>query len=294
MEENKGKLKNGILGFTYWRILLYFVAYSFVGFVLETIYGMITKGVVESRQSFLYGPFCAIYGLGAVAMILALNRFKDNNNRLFIGGFIVGSIIEYVVSWLGELLLHIKWWDYSEMPFNLNGRICAFYSIFWGLLAMYLISYVNPKIDRVIDKVSSKISMKLLRWLTGLSILFLILDCSVTIFALGMFFSRKVYDYDLNVVNKEIICKEYEKISANDNKMKLINRFFNDKKMIRTFPNLKIEDQDGEIIYFQDLVGDIQPYYYKLNEHLRGDLKNTLIKQEERYENVIQTIENKL
>ena len=77
-------------------------------------------------------------------------------------------------------------------------------------------------------------------------------------------------------------------------KNSIIRQGFNDKKMIRTFPNLKIEDQDGEIIYFQDLVGDIQPYYYKLNEHLRGDLKNTLIKQEERYENVIQTIENKL
>src|SRR5699024_8243545 len=110
------------------------------------------------RQSFLYGPFCCIYGLGAVIMILALQYFNQNNNRLFWGGFIVGSIVEYVVSWIGEILFNVKWWDYSNMPLNLNGRICVFYSIFWGLLAIYLMSYINPRVDRLINWIKSKIS----------------------------------------------------------------------------------------------------------------------------------------
>ena len=91
--------------------------------MIETVYGIITKGVWESRQSFLYGPFCGIYGVGAVVMILSLQYFNQNNNRLFIGGFIVGSIVEYVVSLFGEYVLNTKWWDYSNMPLNINGRI---------------------------------------------------------------------------------------------------------------------------------------------------------------------------
>ena len=157
-------------------MLVYFVIYSFLGFIIETIYGMITKGVIESRQSFLYGPFCGIYGLGDVTMILSLNKFKDNNNQLFFGGFIVGSIIEYIVSFLGEIILHVKWWDYSDMPFNLNGRICVFFSVFWGFLAIYLISYVNPKIDYLINKISAKLSMKVLRFVTVFSIIFLLFE----------------------------------------------------------------------------------------------------------------------
>ena len=59
-------------------------------------------------------------------------------------GFIIGSLTEYIISYLGEIFFNVVWWDYSNMPVNLNGRICVFYSIFWGLLAIYLVSYINP------------------------------------------------------------------------------------------------------------------------------------------------------
>ena len=272
MDDTKKQKMLTISKFTLWRILVYFVIYSFLGFIIETIYGMITKGVIESRQSFLYGPFCGIYGLGAVTMILSLNKFKDNNNQLFFGGFIVGSIIEYIVSFLGEIILHVKWWDYSDMPFNLNGRICVFFSVFWGFLAIYLISYVNPKIDYLINKISAKLSMKVLRFVTVFSIIFLLFDCMITIFALDMFFTRKVYENNLNVANRELIDIQYEEIYKNAKKAKFINKFFYDKKMIKTFPNLKLEDLVGNIIYFKDYVGDIKPYYYKFKAPLGGKI----------------------
>ena len=69
-----------------WRICSYFIIYSFLGFCVETIYGAITKGVVESRQSCLVGPFCCIYGLGAMIMIPGLQKFKKSNWALFIAG----------------------------------------------------------------------------------------------------------------------------------------------------------------------------------------------------------------
>ena len=98
MEEIKKEKKEfKIFGYSIWKVLAYFIIYSFIGYIIETVFGIITKGTWESRQSFLYGPFCGIYGMGAVIMILSLQYFNQNNNRLFFGGFIVVSIVEYVV-----------------------------------------------------------------------------------------------------------------------------------------------------------------------------------------------------
>lgn len=263
--EKKDKKKFTIFGFSIWRILAYFIIYSVVGFIIETTFGAITKGVIESRQSFLYGPFCAIYGVGAIVMILSLQYFNQNTNRLFIGGFIVGTITEYVISLIGELVFNVKWWDYSNMPLNIGGRVCVYFSIFWGLLAIYLMSYFNPKIDKLINYIKSKISVNTLKILTAGMIILLFLDFVVTGYALKLFVIRKVHEYDLNIENKEVSEILYEKIYSNENYVKMINKFFGDKKMIRTFPNLKIQDANGDMIYFDTLVGDIQPYYYKFS-----------------------------
>lgn len=83
IETNKKEFT--ICGFTITRILAYFIIYSVIGFIIETIFGLLTKGVVESRKSFLYGPFCGIYGIGAVVMIIGLQKFKKNDYTLFIG-----------------------------------------------------------------------------------------------------------------------------------------------------------------------------------------------------------------
>ena len=270
-----------ILGISIWRIFAYFIIYSILGYIIETLFGIATKGVWESRQSFLYGPFCSIYGLGAVVMIMSLQYFNQNNNRLFIGGFIVGSIVEYIVSWYGDVFLHIKWWDYSNMPLNLNGRICVFFSIFWGLLAIYLMSYVNPKIDKLISFIKSRISIKLLKVVTATVTIFLFLDCLITGYALEMFFVRKVHENDLQVLGKEQIDARYEEVYSNEQLSNFIYKFFGDEKMIKTFPNLKTQDVNGNMIYFDCYVGDIKPYYYKFNSNWRGDLVK-ILKHEDR------------
>ena len=105
-----------ILGISIWKIFAYFIIYSILGYIIETLFGIATKGVWESRQSFLYGPFCAIYGVGAALMIIFLHKYSKRYNTLFVLGFIIGSIVEYLVSFLGEMMLHVKWWDYSNMP----------------------------------------------------------------------------------------------------------------------------------------------------------------------------------
>ena len=266
-EEIKETKNIKIFGITIWRILAYFIIYSVIGFVIETIFGILTKGVLESRKSFLYGPFCSIYGLGAVLMILPLQKFNKNNYTLFAAGFIICSIIEYMVSLIGELIFHVKWWDYSDQIFNINGRICVLFSLFWGLLAIYLMSDVNKKIDRLIDFLKSKVSIGLLKSVIVLTSIFLAFDFLISSYAMQMFTIRIVYNNNLNVANKQKIDEQYEKIYIKDTKQKeFILKYFGDEKMIKTFPNIKIEDVDGNILFYRQYLKGIKPYYFNFRE----------------------------
>lgn len=281
--EIKVKNKLNINGISIWRILAYFIIYSVAGYVIETVYGMVTKGVWESRQSFLYGPFCGIYGLGAVVMIVCLHKISKKFNALFLGGFIVGSIVEYIVSLVGEMLLGLKWWDYSNMPLNINGRICVYYSIFWGFLGIYLIASLNPKIDKIIDWTKSKFkTYKGLKTFVTTVCILLLIDCISTAFALEFFLVRMIVKYDLNVENRDIIQQQYDKIYNNEKLSNFIYKFWGDKKMIQTFPNIKITDKEQEIIYMDSLLPDIQPYYTKVH------VKN--FKNSEEVEKIIQDL----
>ena len=154
--KEKVKKEFSIFGITIWRILAYFVLYSILGFIVETVFAFLAEGVIESRKSFLYGPFCAIYGVGAVAMIVGLQKCQKNHITLFIGGFILGSVVEYLISLLGELVFHVKWWDYSNMAFNIQGRICLTFSIAWGILGVFLLKVINPRMDKIIAKIPVK------------------------------------------------------------------------------------------------------------------------------------------
>ena len=279
MEETKENMKDsieeknidikktkGIFGFSIWKLLGYFVIYSILGYIIETIFGAITKGVVESRKSFLYGPFCGIYGIGAIIMILGLQPFKKNNNTLFWGGFFIGSVVEYVVSLIGELVFHVIWWDYSNMPLNINGRVCVFFSVFWGLLGIYLISYINPKIDKLISFIKRKISNKALKILEIIVVIFLLFDCLITGYALKVFFIRMVKENNINVGDTAKIEQEYEKIYSNEKRFDFIHKYLGNEKMIKTFPNLKLQDNNRNIVYFDSLLPDIQTYYFKISD----------------------------
>ena len=268
MEETIKESKNNkiikIFGISIWRIIAYFIIYSVIGFVVESIYGVITKGVLESRQSFIYGPFCAIYGVGAVIMIIFLQFFSKNHNTLFFGGFIIGSITEYIISFLGETFLHVKWWDYSNMPLNLNGRICVYFSLFWGFLAMYLMGWLNPRIDKLIDYIKTKISTKTIKILTIIVTIVMLLDGILTVASLNLFLIRMIEENDINVSYRQEITKQYNEIYNNEKLANVIYKFWGNKKMIRTFPNIKVEDIDGNVIYIDSLLKEIQPYYIKV------------------------------
>lgn len=264
MYKKNDKKKITILGLSIWRIFAYFIIYSILGYIIETIFALLVYGVLESRKSFLYGPFCSIYGVGAVLMILFLRYFNKNGYTLFIFGFIIGSIVEYIMSLLGEIILKVRWWDYSDKFLNINGRICFTYSLFWGILAIYLMRGINPQIDKFINYLKKKLNVNFLRTVASTMTIFLILDCIISGYAISQYLIRQIAKNNLDVENKEQVIQIYNNIGK-DKKM-FIEKYFSDEKMVKTYPNLKISLIDGTVVHIKDLLPNIKPYYYKFNK----------------------------
>lgn len=264
MKHQNEKKSFTILGTSIWTILAYFIIYSFIGFVIETLFAMVNYSVFESRQSFLYGPFCGIYGVGAVFMYVILNKyFKKNKHLLFFGGFIVGSIVEYILSFLGEAILNVRWWDYSGRFLNVNGRICFLYSLFWGTLGLYFMTVINPFVDKIIEFFKKKINIKVLKILVLVIFIFLMIDCVISGVAIECYLTRQAVKNNLDIPNKEQKLAEYEQIELNEKLSAIIDKFWNDEKMVITYPNLTITLSDGNIVKVRDYLPKIKPYYYK-------------------------------
>lgn len=250
-----------------WRILIYFIIYSFIGFVVETLFALVNYNVLESRKSFLYGPFCGIYGVGAVVLILVLRLFNKNNYTLFLGGCITGSIIEYIMSFLGEILFGVRWWDYSKRFLNINGRICLLYSIFWGVLSLILIRIINPTIDKFIDYIKSKINLRILKILTSIAMILMIFNVIASGIAMELFLIRMSVENNLNIKNKPKTIEQYNKIYGNKQRSELIQKFWGNERMIKTYPNVTLQLENGNVVYIRDLLPNVKTYIYKFDEN---------------------------
>jgi len=246
-----------------WSVFIYLILYSIAGFIIETVFGAVTKGVIESRKSFLYGPFCAIYGIGAISMILFLKNEKSNV-KLFFGGAIIGAIVEYGMSLFCEIFFGVKWWDYSHMFLNIHGRTCLFYAVSWGILAIVLIKYVNPQVDKFVDFLNQ--NKMLFKASTLLVIAFLSVNAILTSYALKVFYYRISAENNLNIEDKNYVQKKYAQIEKSNSFDGMINRYYDNEKMLKTYPNIMIEEKDKNTVYIESLVKGVKPYYYRLGE----------------------------
>lgn len=134
------------------QLLFYLIIYSFFGWCLESVY----KTILERKfvnSGFLYGPFCPIYGFGAVIMILILSKMNQNIFFMFLVCMVLLTIWEYIVGVLLEKIFKIKYWDYSDLRFNLSGRICLKNSIYWGILGVIFTFIIHPIIQNIIDMI---------------------------------------------------------------------------------------------------------------------------------------------
>lgn len=122
---------------------LLFIIYSIIGWIMEVICSIVNLKKFVNR-GFLLGPYCPIYGSGAILITLLLNKYLNDPFTLFIMAILLCGVLEYLTSYGMEKLFHLRWWDYSKKKFNINGRVCLDTIIPFGILGMIIMYITNP------------------------------------------------------------------------------------------------------------------------------------------------------
>lgn len=119
-----------------------FLVYSFLGWIIEVIFTIFVEGKLVNR-GFLVGPLVPIWGTGAILITLFLKP-NDSIFSLIVSSAFVGTILEYIVNYVMEKIFKVRWWDYSQFPFNINGRVCLITSCMFGIAGLLVIKVFNP------------------------------------------------------------------------------------------------------------------------------------------------------
>lgn len=171
-----------ILDFNFYNLVYFFTFYSFLGWCIEVAYYYKNEHRFVNR-GFLKGPFCPIYGYSIVTIVIFLDKYKSNVFILFLLGFLFTSLFEYVTGFLLEKTFKAKWWDYSDDPFNIQGRVCLPYSLLWATGEVLIVDVVHPIVNAFVDRIPSFSGMILFYMI----IIYFLLDFSYTLASLNQF-----------------------------------------------------------------------------------------------------------
>ncbi|MEQ7179686.1 putative ABC transporter permease [Enterococcus thailandicus] len=127
------------------RVVLLFFIYSFVGWLWETVYCSI-KAKHFVYRGFLVGPITPIYGFGILGVLYFIEPFQSNLVLLYVLSTVLVTILEYLTSFGLEKLFHATWWDYHDVPLNINGRVALPVSLFWGVGCVLIVKVIHPHI----------------------------------------------------------------------------------------------------------------------------------------------------
>ena len=165
-----------VLGIPLSLLFLYFLWYSLLGWGIETTYCSLKDRHFVYR-GFLAGPICPIYGAGALIMLLFFTPLMGHPVVLYLTACVVMSAWEYLVAWLLETATHVKYWDYSHLPWNLHGRICLTVSLWWGVLAFFTIQVLHPATEELFGGLVPPVRW----WIAGVLAVMLLADTVTTI-----------------------------------------------------------------------------------------------------------------
>jgi uncharacterized membrane protein len=235
---------------------LYFIIYSMLGWVAEVVFHLYTEKKLINR-GFLNGPWCPIYGTGAIIMITLLNRLPNNLILIFLAGSILASLIELITGLTLERLFGNKWWDYSENKFNIKGYISLKFSILWGIATIILIDFIQPTIEMFL----SNFSLPTLVIIHNITLIVFVVDVTLTISSL---IELKNILAELKNIAGELNLKKIQDELLNNKILNLATRIKNRQiYLIKIYPKLtkdKLESLVDQIIEIK------QKIYEKLDE----------------------------
>lgn len=141
--------------------------YGFIGWCGEVIFAALCLGKFVNR-GFLGGPICPIYGFGMLTVLCVLTPVEGKLAVLFFGSVVLATVLELVTGFILDKIFSQKWWDYSEMPFNIGGYVCPLFSLLWGIGCVLAVRVIHPIVNHAIVLVPHKIGVVLLCVLWGL------------------------------------------------------------------------------------------------------------------------------
>lgn len=205
--------------------IIIFMFYSFLGWLMEVSLGLIQNKKFVNR-GFLIGPYCPIYGYGLLLIVFLLKDYTSNALVLFILSMVICLVLEYLTSYFMELIFKARWWDYSDKKFNINGRVCLEYAIFFGLGGTLIMYIVHPFILSIVNRFSN---LSLLIIAIALLLIYL-LD---NIISFNTLLKIKGIDLKEHFDNTEEITKKVKEHLMNHSKLT--------KRIANAFPNLKMK-----------------------------------------------------
>lgn len=203
-------------GCGFYKLVVLFFVGAFVGDIIETIFCRITMGEWMSRSSVVWGPFSIVWGLAIASATLMLYKYKDRSDGfLFLIGTGLGGAYEYLCSVFTEIVFGKVFWDYSDIPFNLGGRINLLYCFFWGIAAVVWFKLIYTRLSKVIEKIPVKFG-KITTWIL---VVFMIANVLMSCFALTRYDQRE------------------KGIDAKQSWQVWLDKHYDDEKMMRIYPN---------------------------------------------------------
>lgn len=140
---------------------LYFFVYGFLGWCTEVAFAAWKEHRFVNR-GFLNGPICPIYGIGVSLVVQFLSPYKDNLILLYITSIILVTTLEWLTGFVLEKIFHNKWWDYSNMPLNLNGYVCLLFSLMWGIACVLIVDFIHPVFHAILAHIPFPLGITLI------------------------------------------------------------------------------------------------------------------------------------
>lgn len=166
--------------YSFCYLFLSFMIYSFIGYFSECVYCSIEHKKLVVNRGFFMGPYLPIYGICCILMNISLKKYESDLLALFVMSVLLCSIVEFFTSYILEKIFKVRWWDYSHMKFNLEGRVCLLNSFLFGLGGIVLVYIINPNLTKFLDYLHSTVMIVL-----GLSLLIIfIFDLVISVMTL--------------------------------------------------------------------------------------------------------------
>lgn len=222
-EQEEKKLRESVFayGCGFHKIVWIFFLGAFLGDITETIFCWITTGELMSRSSVVYGPFSLVWGIGVAGITMLLYRYRNKEDRyIFLAGTFLGGAYEYICSVFTEICFGTVFWDYSDIPFNLGGRINLLFCFFWGIAALVWMKLFYPFFSKWIERIPMKIG----KILSCAFVIFMTINIIISAGALARYSDRNQGIESKNTIEK------------------WLDSHFDDSRMEWIYPNAKMTE----------------------------------------------------